>query len=357
MVRYAGALSECVILGQPAGSWYYRVRASNAAGDSPWSNVEVTHVIPDTPLLSPIDNTDGDGIYWVDWSDSTGADSYSLEEDDNPGFISPTVRYTGAASEFQVTGQASGVWHYRVCASNAGGDSFWSNAETVHVAPDTPVLFPIDNADRDGTYWVDWSDVSGGVWYRLQEDSTASFSTPTTRYQGTSSQFQVTGQDDGTWYYRVYALNGGGASPWSGSQSATVGPSMLYLPLLARNLLNDPYEPNDSFGQAWGPLASGQTYRAYFPRESDLDDYYYLDLPAAHTIEIWLTAIPAGNDYALYLYDQSAGPLPIDYSDEYGNADEHISLPGQPAGRYYIRVERVIGTSRTQPYALRAVFQ
>jgi hypothetical protein len=134
-------------------------------------------------------------------------------------------------------------------------------------------------------------------------------------------------------------------------------PTKVYLPLILRNRSAsiDPYEPNDTFETAWGPLVSGATYYGYFPTTSDNDDFYYLDLPAAHSIEVWLTGLPAGNDYNLYLYD--AAHVLIGYSGNVGTVDEHILVANQPAQRYYIRVTREVGTSATQPYALRAVYQ
>lgn len=205
---------------------------------------------------------------------------------------------------------------------------------------------------------MDWSDVAGASGYNLQEDDHPGFTSPLGRYLGSNTHFQVSGQANGTWYYRVQASNDGGESLWSETRSVYVGPVVLvYAPLVVRDYFFEPDEPNDTFEQAWGPLASGQTYHAYFPSESDNNDYYYLDLSAPHSLEIWLTNIPAGNDYALYVYDAAHALVPGGYSDNYDDADEHIALSSMPAGRYYVRVERVTGISHTQPYALRAVFR
>ncbi len=61
-----------------------------------------------SPTLLPIGNADGDGTYLVDWSAVAGATAYALEEDDNYGFTSPTVRYAGGSTQYQVGGQARG---------------------------------------------------------------------------------------------------------------------------------------------------------------------------------------------------------------------------------------------------------
>lgn len=233
-MRYSGADTQYSVVEQITGLWYYRVRASNPGGSSPWSNTESVSVISSAPTLLPINNSDGNGDYLVDWTDVTGAISYRLEEADNSGFSSPTVRYTGANSQFPVSGQQGGAWYYRVRASSGGGDSPWSNTESVTVTPLAPVLLPIENADGDGQYLVRWSDVTGETGYFLQEDDNPGFSSPVTRYQGAYTQFEVVGQEDGTWYYRVRAYSNAGNSPWSGSQAVVVGGWRLYLPMVLR---------------------------------------------------------------------------------------------------------------------------
>jgi parallel beta-helix repeat protein len=90
-------------------------------------------VLPDVPTLSPISNADGDGNYLVEWNDVTGTITYTLQEDDDAGFTSPTVRYQGPYTQVQVIGQELGTWWYQVQAANAGGNSSWSDARSVSV--------------------------------------------------------------------------------------------------------------------------------------------------------------------------------------------------------------------------------
>jgi len=88
---------------------------------------------PDPPVLSPINNPDGDGDYLIEWSAVTQATGYTLEEDNSPTFASPTVRYNGPDISFTVTGQAVGAWYYRVRAFDDVSHSAWSNVESVEV--------------------------------------------------------------------------------------------------------------------------------------------------------------------------------------------------------------------------------
>ena len=261
---YEGAATELQINGRLGGTWYYRVLANNAGGDSPWSNTESANVIPAAPVLLPISNPDGNGDYLVDWNIVVGATSYRLEEAGNPSFISPTVLYVGAATELQINGQLGGTWYYRVLASNAGGDSQWSNAESVSVIPAAPVLLPISNPDGNGDYPVDWSDVTGATSYRLEESNSIEFSYPITLYEGAASQFQVTGQVGGTWYYRVLASNPGGDSPWSNIATVSVIPEApVLLPI------DNPTGAGDYLVD-WVDVSGGD---AYLLQEDDNPDF------------------------------------------------------------------------------------
>ncbi len=181
-----------------------------------------TWPVPGAPALSPIDNADGDGAYEVDWSDTTGATLYTLEEDEDPAFASPTVRYSGPESELTVSAQPAGLWYYRSRASNPFGDGPWSNVQSAGVVPGAPLLAPISNPDADGSYLVDWSDAAGATSYTLQEDDNPAFTSPAVRYSGAASQYQIAGQQTGTWYYRVRAGNPAGDGPWSNTEPATV---------------------------------------------------------------------------------------------------------------------------------------
>jgi hypothetical protein len=132
-LRYSGSSSQFPVVGQGAGAWYYRVRAANAMGKSPWSATQSTGVLPGAPTLFPIGNPEGDGDYLVDWSDVTGAMTYTLEEDGTAGFSAPALCYSGSSSQFPVVGQGAGTWYYRVRADNAAGKGPWSAAELLTV--------------------------------------------------------------------------------------------------------------------------------------------------------------------------------------------------------------------------------
>jgi uncharacterized repeat protein (TIGR02543 family) len=268
------------------------------------------------PMLFPVSNPDGDGNYVVDWSDVVGADAYTLEEDDEPGFTSPATPHIGGASQYVVSGQDPGTWYYRVKASNAHGYSAWSSVRSVAVGapehqvclpfvlrhwppiPATPTLHAISNPDGDGSYTVAWNAADRATSYALQEATKATAPTAgdfSEIYTGPSTSRTISGRGAARYHYRVKARNNWGDSAWSNVASVDV----LW-----------EAEPNDhALPEANGPIVSGLTYYGTFPSGADEKDYYTFDLLTAHTVEIWLTHIPAGHDYDLALYDDQMNRL------------------------------------------------
>jgi hypothetical protein len=96
---------------------------------------------PGTPTLNAISNSDNDGNYTVSWSAIDVADTYTLEEDDNTSFSSPTTRYSSSGTSWSASGQAAGTYYYRVKAINQWEgqqlESGWSNVRSVKVFPPT----------------------------------------------------------------------------------------------------------------------------------------------------------------------------------------------------------------------------
>jgi len=130
-----------------------------------------------------------------------------------------------------------------------------------------------------------------------------------------------------------------------------------FLPIVMKGYCGcgpDSYEPNDWCEQAYGPLTSGQTYQSWiscYDRATyKKSDYFYIDISTTNAINIYLTDIPAGTDYDLYLY-RNPCDNPVAKSDGTGSS-ETISYTPPATGRYYIRVYGYRGSS-TSPYSLR----
>ena len=123
----------------------------------------------------------------------------------------------------------------------------------------------------------------------------------------------------------------------------------VYLPLALRSYLADPYEPNDTQGQASGPLVSGSPYIGYFPDPTDRDDWYYIDILTLQPIEVRLT-VPDELDLDLWLY---RGLSAVRGSAEVGKGiDEAFEFTPGATGTYYILVHRAEGSHPTAAYTL-----
>jgi uncharacterized delta-60 repeat protein len=107
---------------------------------------------PAAPTLYAISNPEGLGDYSVSWSASSGATTYTLQEDDNADFASPTTAYAGAATSTDISGRFPGTYYYRVRASNAATDSDWSNVEATQVtaSPGCPATGTWSGATSQG---------------------------------------------------------------------------------------------------------------------------------------------------------------------------------------------------------------
>jgi hypothetical protein len=100
---------------------------------------------------------------------------------------------------------------------------------------------------------------------------------------------------------------------------------------------------------AFGPLANGETIEAALC-SGDPDDYYYVDLLAAATLDLFLSNLPAGTNYDLYLYRWTGGNH-LTRSVNPGTMPEQIHIELGP-GRYGIRVYPSTAGRSPQPYRL-----
>jgi hypothetical protein len=110
-------------------------------------------------------------------------------------------------------------------------------------------------------------------------------------------------------------------------------------------------EPNGTHAQANGPIMPNLIYYGTFLSEDDVDDYYFFDLSAEYSVEIWLNNIPTDHNYNLVLRDATLAV--VGYSAQPSNSGEHIKTDGDLLpGRYYIQVYHYSSGGSAQPYHL-----
>lgn len=124
----------------PDTAYEYRVRATNADGDSAWSNVAGATTAPAAPsglAATPISSNRVD-LQWTDnASTETGfkverrVEGGSWNQIATPGANSTTYSDTGVAPDT--------TYDYRVLAYNSSGDSGWSNIASATTPPADPI--------------------------------------------------------------------------------------------------------------------------------------------------------------------------------------------------------------------------
>ena len=238
------------VSGLPNGTYFWRVKDSqlgpNGGVDSPWSAVRsftVTGpgVAPAAPMfITPTSPASFHVTEFFDikWSAVTGAHYYLLEVDDEPTFSYPLTLTTNAMT-FGTKAQAG--WgnalanvYYRVRAVSADNvRSLPSATLNVHITNAAPVpaavsqVAPAAGASVSTPFLFDWSDTANPQvpGYDLQVDTTPNFANNVLLLQGvTRSDYMITPDllAPGNYFWRVRALHGDVAGPWSAGRAISV---------------------------------------------------------------------------------------------------------------------------------------
>ncbi len=224
--------------------YYWRVNAKNAAGTGAWSetwNFNTLPPVPPPPVLAlPVSNAVNQSFSpTLSWNASLLATSYHVQLSRDSGFASLMMDSVLTGLSNTVGPLASNTSYYwRVNAANAGGTSAFSSAwkfTTLSVVPEAPKLVsPVQNAVAVSTSPdLTWEAVLDAADYRLQLATRADFgSSVILDFSGPPTTRSVGPLSNGTnYYWRVYARNGSGTSPWSlTGQFATVAILTSVLP-------------------------------------------------------------------------------------------------------------------------------
>jgi hypothetical protein len=144
IVVYLGNTSQFTVTGRHAGTWYYRVLASNDVGDGPWSNVESVLVWLSPPEAAfTVDPGSGDigTVFHFDASGSSDDEDpvtalevhWDWEDDgvyDTPWSLSKTITHTYATTgtytiRLEVR-DTDGQTDSTTCSVTVGGQAAWA---------------------------------------------------------------------------------------------------------------------------------------------------------------------------------------------------------------------------------------
>jgi hypothetical protein len=226
---------------------YWRVRALNAGGSSPWSEHWVFTTIPAEPeapiLLTPQAEARGVSVNpSFTWETSDGATAYHMQLSTDASF---QVKLLDAAAipfaRYAAANLARGTWHFwRVRATNAAGASEWSEVRRFLTERDLPEVVQLVAPQHEATM-VDvrtdflWLPLVSADTYTLQLSADEQFATTLLAESGLTGDSWKPAQAlpaESELFWRVRASNERGDGPWSAVWSFTTGALPLGVPEL-----------------------------------------------------------------------------------------------------------------------------
>ncbi len=211
-------------------NYYYRVRATNAGGDSPYSNeanATTLNAAPAAPsgLAATAISTSQINLSWTD--NAPNETGFKIERKTGSGGTYAQIGTVGAGvTSYNDTGlSVTTTYYYRVRATNSIGDSTYSNeanATTLDNVPAAPSNLTA-NAASSNQINLSWTDnATNETGFKIERKTGSG---------GTYSQIAAVGagvvtySDSGltastTYYYRVRATNSAGDSAYSAEASA-----------------------------------------------------------------------------------------------------------------------------------------
>ncbi len=220
--------------------YYWRVRTTNFLGTGNWSVVwHFTTIlsIPAAPvLLSPLNNsTNVSLIPLLDWDDNAYS-TYRVQLSADSTFAATLINIGPlSASQYQIQGGTlnnNSTYYWRVNATNTAGTGPWSavwHFTTIVSAPVAPPILlapPNGSTGISGTPFLNWNDVFGATYYRIQISTDSLFAAANFDSTLNFSQINIPQGilvSNTTYYWRVRAGNVGGISPWSDTWRFTTG--------------------------------------------------------------------------------------------------------------------------------------
>jgi large repetitive protein len=321
--------------------YWWRVRAVNAGGEGPWSEVgefETIIAAPSMPGTMVPHNTARHVTISPElrWSPSERAETYRLQISATAGFDSLLVDFDGLrdASFFADSLEHQTMYWWRVRASNIGGVSAWSRAAfftTIIERPLQPVLAaPVpDTIHQPVSPELVWNRADRAATYRFQLSRTADFRDLLHDETGISdTTYAVFFLDHLTpYWWRVRASNIGGFSDWSEPRRFTTIIEAPGKPAVLTPRQDDIHIPVDVTTN-WTRPDRAETYRIQVSRTPDFRFPYVARNAIADTATL-VTGL--SNDETFYLRVRA-----VNIGGE-GDWSDPVSFrtvirePGQPA--------------------------
>jgi hypothetical protein len=226
-------------------SYFWRVRTINKYGMSEWSAVKTfstSKALPQTPVpLQPTDQAANVPVaVTLTWTESSTEVRYHLQLSTESTFFHKEAEDFELTDTFRTFSSLQNGMSYfwRVQATNQAGSSDWSTVQkftTIIAAPPAPVpVQPENHADSiHDTVTLSWSLISTAAVYYLQVADEPSFESlffADSTVTSTSKKLKGI-PDDTIFYWRLKAINAGGESQWSNTNTFRTKRIAVYIDL------------------------------------------------------------------------------------------------------------------------------
>ena len=275
-----------------AGTWYYRVVARDAAGNSsPASNLVssfVTDTVPPTATgtIAVTTNASSAQLTWPAGTDNVGVADYLVYRSSTDGFTPAAANQVAATQQpaYIDSGLTMGSYYYRVQARDASGNvgAFSPQAAaTVKdvAAPTTPSgVTPTVIGSTVGLDWTASTDDSAVAGYEVHRSATSGFQPSSATLVGspTATSFSDVSVPAGSWYYRVVAKDPSGNRSDASTEVQAVVAAQPSITKLAPTA--------DTYADQGAPSSNFGTTTTLFSRgTSGYVSYLRFDLPPAPT--------------------------------------------------------------------------
>ena len=207
--------------------YYYKVCATNTAGNSPFSNEVNGITLLETPTGLSATAVSSSQIN-LTWTDNSSSESgYKIEQSPVDNLHYTQIATVGSnQTSYNATGLSAGTrYYYRVRAYNAIANSAYSsekNATTLASIPVAPSGLTITTvlSNKIIIAWTDNSNNETG--FKVQRRGATGGYTDITTTGANATTYSNSGLTDGTlYYYRVCATNSAGDSTFSNEVSGT----------------------------------------------------------------------------------------------------------------------------------------
>ncbi len=263
-------------LAQGPHTWVARARDAfgSLSGPTQFMGIKVDTIAPTlgTPNASPLVSNNGFvAISWNAWDTGSGVAKIRVLRSDSGAAFTAVATLAGTSSSWsQSPALPDGSYVYRIVATDAAGNSTTKDAPPVvvdTVAPTAPTLVSPANGSSlfSSSVPLDWSDVTdpSGVRYEVHIEPVAPFYYEVFLESGlTSSQVTFSSLPSGSYYWRVYAIDGAGnASPYSAIGTFTIVTENTPPPISSTAPILSPYRaqiaPTDGNGALLYRISSG----------------------------------------------------------------------------------------------------